>query len=108
MKEFKVVSNCPLAHLESVAEAIWVPLFQNSANTDESTRNVGAACLGKLATTNPSRYLPQLQVKSLKRNVSKAGIHAFHLGTYSRPRPGDSRNRLRCYTIHLHRLAELV
>ena len=58
----EVVSNCPPQHLENVAETIWVPLFQNSANSEESTRNVAAACLGKLTTTNASRYLPQLQV----------------------------------------------
>lgn len=67
----KVVSNCPMAHLESVAEAIWGPLFQNSANADESTRNVGAACLGKLTTTNPSRYLPKLQVRLSMRLKKK-------------------------------------
>lgn len=58
----EVVSNCPELKLESVAETIWVPLFQDSANSEESTRNVAAACLGKLTTTNPSRYLPQLHV----------------------------------------------
>ncbi|KAL5534786.1 hypothetical protein ACEPAG_1250 [Sanghuangporus baumii] len=57
----EVVSHCPNGLLESVAETIWVPLFQDSANSEESTRNVAAACLGKLTTTNPSRYLPQLQ-----------------------------------------------
>lgn len=58
----QVVSNCLPGQLEGVAETIWVPLFQDSANSEESTRNVAAACLGKLTTTNPSRYLPQLQV----------------------------------------------
>ena len=41
---------------------LWVPLFQNSEESEEITRNVAAACLGKLATTAPSRYLPQLHV----------------------------------------------
>jgi cullin-associated NEDD8-dissociated protein 1 len=41
---------------------LWVPLFENSENSEETTRNVAAACLGKLATTHPSRYLPQLHV----------------------------------------------
>lgn len=42
---------------------LWVPLFQNSEESEEITRNVAAACLGKLATTAPSRYLPQLHVR---------------------------------------------
>jgi cullin-associated NEDD8-dissociated protein 1 len=41
---------------------LWKPLFDNSEISDETTRNVAAACLGKLATTHPSRYLPQLHV----------------------------------------------
>ena len=42
---------------------LWVPLFENSENSEETTRNVAAACLGKLATTHPSKYLPQLHVR---------------------------------------------
>lgn len=64
----EVVSNCPSGQLEGVAETIWVPLFHNSANSEESTRNVAAACLGKLTTTNPSRYLPQLQARIRDEN----------------------------------------
>ena len=45
-----------------MADLLWVPLFQNSEDSEEITRNVAAACLGKLATTAPSRYLPQLHV----------------------------------------------
>jgi cullin-associated NEDD8-dissociated protein 1 len=48
--------------LEGVADLLWVPLFENSDNSEETTRNVAAACLGKLTTTHPSRYLPQLHV----------------------------------------------
>ncbi|KAF8525252.1 armadillo-type protein [Hysterangium stoloniferum] len=59
----EVVSNCSVAQLENVADALWVPLFKNSENSDEATRNVAAACLGKLTTTNPSKYLPQLQAR---------------------------------------------
>ena len=59
----EVVSNCHSSQLEGVAETIWVPLFKDSASSEESTRNIAAACLGKLATTNPSRYLPQLQAR---------------------------------------------
>ncbi|EIW86241.1 TIP120-domain-containing protein [Coniophora puteana RWD-64-598 SS2] len=56
----EVVTHCSHGQLELVAEQSWGPLFQNSEDSEESTRNVAAACLGKLTTTNPSRYLPQL------------------------------------------------
>ncbi|KAF8174733.1 armadillo-type protein [Pholiota molesta] len=50
-----VVTHCSHGQLESVADLLWGPLFENSQNAEESTRNVAAACLGKLATTQPSR-----------------------------------------------------
>ncbi|CAL1696941.1 unnamed protein product [Somion occarium] len=56
----EVVTHCSHGQLEIVADTLWVPLFQNSENSEETTRNVAAACLGKLTTTHPSRYLPQL------------------------------------------------
>jgi len=57
------VTHCSQGQLEGVADMIWVPLFENSENSEETTRNVAAACLGKLATTHPSRYLPQLHAR---------------------------------------------
>ncbi|KAF9482351.1 TIP120-domain-containing protein [Pholiota conissans] len=59
----EVVTHCSHGQLESVADLFWGPLFENSQNAEESTRNVAAACLGKLATTHPSRYLPQLHAR---------------------------------------------
>ncbi|KAH9949483.1 ARM repeat-containing protein [Amylocystis lapponica] len=56
----EVVTHCSHGQLENVADVLWVPLFENSENSEETTRNVAAACLGKLTTTHPSRYLPQL------------------------------------------------
>ena len=47
-----------------------MPLFEDSANSEEDTRNVAAACLGKLTTTNPSRYLPQLQARIRDQDVA--------------------------------------
>jgi len=61
----QVVAHCSHSQLEGVAEMLWVPLFENSENCEETTRNVAAACLGKLATTHPSRYLPQLHVRAI-------------------------------------------
>lgn len=59
----EVVSNCSHGQLEGVAEVVWTPLFQQSGNTDEGTRNVASASLGKLAAINPERYLGQLCAK---------------------------------------------
>ncbi|KAF9235878.1 armadillo-type protein [Melanogaster broomeanus] len=57
----EVVTHCSHGQLEPVTDLIWTPLFHNStSDSEESTRNVAAACLGKLTTTHPSRYLPQL------------------------------------------------
>lgn len=58
----QVVTHCSHGQLEGSAETLWTPLFDNSENSEEITRNVAAACLGKLSTTNPSKYLPQLHV----------------------------------------------
>lgn len=33
----------------------------DSSTTDDSVRNVKAACIGKLTTTAPAKFLPQLQ-----------------------------------------------
>ncbi|KAF4584667.1 hypothetical protein EYR40_004654 [Pleurotus pulmonarius] len=59
----EVVTHCSHGQLEGVADTLWVPLFENSENAEETTRNVAAACLGKLATTHPSKYLPQLHAR---------------------------------------------
>ncbi|KIM50021.1 hypothetical protein SCLCIDRAFT_12402, partial [Scleroderma citrinum Foug A] len=57
----EVVTHGSHGQLEPVADQLWIPLFRNStSDTEESTRNVAASCLGKLTTTQPSRYLPQL------------------------------------------------
>ncbi|KNZ72732.1 Cullin-associated NEDD8-dissociated protein 1, partial [Termitomyces sp. J132] len=66
----EVVTHCSQSQLEGVAEMLWAPLFQNSETSDETTRNVAAACLGKLATTHPSRYLPQLHVRLRESNAA--------------------------------------
>lgn len=66
----EVVTHCPQGQLEGVADLLWVPLFENSQNAEETTRNVAAACLGKLATTHPSRYLPQLHARIRDSNPS--------------------------------------
>ncbi|GLB36748.1 putative TATA-binding protein interacting (TIP20) [Lyophyllum shimeji] len=66
----EVVTHCSQGQLEGVADMLWTPLFENSENTEETTRNVAAACLGKLATTHPSRYLPQLHARIREPNAA--------------------------------------
>jgi cullin-associated NEDD8-dissociated protein 1 len=56
------VTKSTHGQLEIVADSLWTPLFEDSENSEETTRNVAAACLGKLTTTHASRYLPQLHV----------------------------------------------
>ncbi|KIJ45062.1 hypothetical protein M422DRAFT_167119 [Sphaerobolus stellatus SS14] len=57
----EVANNSSIGQLETIADTLWTPLFERSENAEEATRNVAAACLGKLTTANPSKYLPQLQ-----------------------------------------------
>ncbi|KAI0040026.1 TIP120-domain-containing protein [Auriscalpium vulgare] len=59
----EVVTHTSTGQLENVAETLWTPLFEESENADESSRNVAAACIGKLITTNPLRYLPQVHAR---------------------------------------------
>ncbi|RDX51535.1 TIP120-domain-containing protein [Lentinus brumalis] len=59
----EIVTHCSHGQLETVADMLWTPLFENSENQEETTRNVAAACLGKLTTTHPDRYLPQLHAR---------------------------------------------
>ncbi|KAF8627285.1 hypothetical protein AX17_006330 [Amanita inopinata Kibby_2008] len=66
----EVVTHSSQSQLESIADVLWAPLFENSESSEESIRNVAAACLGKLATTQPSKYLPQLHARIRDNNAS--------------------------------------
>lgn len=63
-----MILHSPPAQLEVLADQLWQPLFSADMSTgtptgtgDNSVRNVKAACIGKLTTTAPSKFLPQLQ-----------------------------------------------
>ena len=73
----QAVTHCSQGQLEGVADLLWGPLFENSQNAEETTRNVAAACLGKLATIAPSRYLPELHVMT-DSHVSSMHITDFY------------------------------
>ncbi|KIR43743.1 tip120-family protein [Cryptococcus deuterogattii 99/473] len=66
----EVILHSPSSELESLADTLWAPLFSatdatsaSKANStgDDGIRNVIAACIGKLTTTVPAKFLPQLQ-----------------------------------------------
>jgi cullin-associated NEDD8-dissociated protein 1 len=63
----QVILHSSSAQLEALADHSWSPLFaqdSESANSDiseDSVRNVKAACIGKLTTTAPQKFLPELQ-----------------------------------------------
>ncbi|KAI0271714.1 TIP120-domain-containing protein [Gloeopeniophorella convolvens] len=66
----EVVTHTSTGHLESLAETLWTPLFENSESGDESSRGVAAACIGKLITTHPARYLPQVHARIRDPNAA--------------------------------------
>ncbi|WWD22460.1 hypothetical protein CI109_106951 [Kwoniella shandongensis] len=79
----EVIQHSSSAQLELLADAMWKPLFaddQSSTNKkgemgDDGIRNVKAACIGKLTTTAPSKFLPQLQ-ELLRSSPSNRAIVA--------------------------------
>jgi cullin-associated NEDD8-dissociated protein 1 len=76
--DIQVTQHSSAAQLESIADLLWIPLFDDKDDAgktgkkgasadekdlgDDGIRNVKAACIGKLTTTAPAKYLPQLQV----------------------------------------------
>ncbi|KAF8680510.1 TATA-binding protein interacting (TIP20) [Rhizoctonia solani] len=81
----EVVSHCSQAHLESIAESLWQPLF-DTGSSHEKALNIAASCLGKLTTTNPARFLPPLEARLQDSNptvralVVSAMRHMFGFG----------------------------
>ncbi len=65
----EVVTHTSTSHLENLADTLWAPLFENSEGADESSRGVAAACIGKLITTHPARYLPQVHVRAQSQSL---------------------------------------
>ena len=63
----QVILHSTAAQLESLADHSWSPLFAQDSTTsssdigEDSARNVKAACIGKLTTAAPHKFLPELQ-----------------------------------------------
>ena len=60
IKELLQQSSRVSADVTSYSEAIWTSLMKLSGSTDNKA--VGAECVGRLAATEPLKYLPLLQV----------------------------------------------
>lgn len=66
----EAILHCSPAQLEGVADTLWLPLLgDDSVGQDDGARNVKAAILGKLTTTRPARYLPELQTRVTAREA---------------------------------------
>ncbi|KAI8979576.1 armadillo-type protein [Mycotypha africana] len=63
--------------LSAVADEIWSLLLESSENNqEEGTRTVVAECLGKLALTEPSKFLPQLEERLSSESAQTRAIVA--------------------------------
>ncbi|WVQ80275.1 hypothetical protein IAT38_002380 [Cryptococcus sp. DSM 104549] len=82
----EVILHSPSTQLESLADTLWTPLFADDLSVsttsdkaaetgDDGIRNVKAACIGKLTTTAPGKFLPQLQ-QLLRSSPSNRAIVA--------------------------------
>ncbi|KAJ9110694.1 hypothetical protein QFC19_001523 [Naganishia cerealis] len=57
----EAIIHCDSAHIETFADTLWEPLLgEDSEGQDDGARNVKAACIGKLTTSRPTKYLPEL------------------------------------------------
>lgn len=79
----EAIFHCSRAQLESIADSLWVPLFEDSEAKDEANRIIVASCIGKLTTCNPAKYLPQLQVSDIRS--LRPMEHPTQLGYFPRP-----------------------
>ncbi|KAJ9101119.1 hypothetical protein QFC21_003337 [Naganishia friedmannii] len=60
----EAIIHCDAAHIETFADTLWEPLLgEDSEGQDDGARNVKAACIGKLTTSRPSKYLPELHTR---------------------------------------------
>ena len=99
----QAVTHCSQGQLEGVAELLWGPLFENSQNAEETTRNVAAACLGKLATIAPSRYLPELHVTTSRCSTLRLITDILSLGSCPRSKRRHSGHCSLCYPLYVCR-----
>jgi len=105
----EVVTHTSTSHLENLAETLWVPLFENSESADETSRGVAAACIGKLITTHPARYLPQVHVCIPESVMTYVYSHIFRPASVTRMLLHGQLCCLRSGTLSLtHRLPSTI
>ncbi|KAF8303097.1 TIP120-domain-containing protein [Clavulina sp. PMI_390] len=95
----EVVTYCSSAQLEGVADTLWPPLFENPDNTQESTRNVSAACLGRLTTANPARYLPLLHVRNFSSSSLQLGAATHWSYSFNQAKLRDDSPSIRATVV---------
>jgi cullin-associated NEDD8-dissociated protein 1 len=55
--------HCSNDQIEGIASSLWEPLLSDDGEgQDDGARNVKAACIGKLTSSNPIKYIPDLKV----------------------------------------------
>lgn len=65
------------AELAKVSDDLWQLLVESSeSEQEEGTRSVVAECLGKLALTEPSKFLPELQKRLGQPSVHERAVVA--------------------------------
>ncbi|KAL7418817.1 hypothetical protein Q5752_006501 [Cryptotrichosporon argae] len=77
----EVILHTSGSKLEVLADKLWAPLFADQEALgddlgDDGIRNVKAACIGKLTTAAPGKFLPQLQALLKSKPRDKAIVAA--------------------------------
>lgn len=57
--------HCSDDQTAGIADSLWEPLLADDDDSqDDGARNVKAACIGKLTSSNPGKYIPELRVRA--------------------------------------------
>ena len=63
MRSHQAIVHCSDEQIVGIADSLWEPLLADDDDSqDDGARNVKAACIGKLTSANPARYIPELRV----------------------------------------------
>ncbi|KAG7530369.1 hypothetical protein FFLO_05085 [Filobasidium floriforme] len=60
----EAIVHCSDEQIVGIADSLWEPLLADDDDSqDDGARNVKAACIGKLTSANPSKYIPELRAR---------------------------------------------
>jgi cullin-associated NEDD8-dissociated protein 1 len=77
----QAIVHCSDDQAASVADSLWEPLLADDDDSqDDGARNVKAACIGKLTSSNPGKYIPELRV-STSNHLLDRGLYLITLVT---------------------------